>query len=283
LFAFNPNTGSVTVIYAFQGGADGAYPQAGLIKLGGTLYGTTLVGGPTNCISNYGNSCGTVFSLDLKTGLEKVVYAFRGGTDGELPLDTPINVGGTLYGTTDGGGSKGLGTIFSLHPATVTETIIYSFQGGSDGFAPLAGVTEAGGMLYGTTGGGGKYSLGTVFSFNIADGTEQVVHAFEGGTDGSGPQASLIKIGSRFYGTTASGGASANCPNYPGFPVGCGTIFWVNPKDGNEKIAHTFQSMDGAHPSANLLSAGSTVYGTTASGGAHCGSDGCGTIFEFTP
>src|SRR5580692_6313726 len=65
-----------TLLYAFKGGNDGAYPRANLIYDGGKLYGTTSGGGTgTSCtnVSNYG--CGTVFSI-TPGGIEKVLYSF---------------------------------------------------------------------------------------------------------------------------------------------------------------------------------------------------------------
>jgi len=47
--------GAETVLYSFLGGSDGENPQAGLINVGGTLYGTTANGGAS------GN--GTVFKI----------------------------------------------------------------------------------------------------------------------------------------------------------------------------------------------------------------------------
>ena len=48
-------------LYSFQGGADGANPQAGLTYVGGTLYGTTVFGGARND--------GTVFKI-TRSGAE---------------------------------------------------------------------------------------------------------------------------------------------------------------------------------------------------------------------
>jgi uncharacterized repeat protein (TIGR03803 family) len=79
------------VVYAFQGGSDGSNPQAGLIKLGVNLYGTT---------ASRGSGHGTVFSVNLKTGAETVEYAFQGGSDGDSPQAGLTKVNGTLYGTT---------------------------------------------------------------------------------------------------------------------------------------------------------------------------------------
>jgi uncharacterized repeat protein (TIGR03803 family) len=82
----------------------------------GILYGTTGSGGGSrNCY--YG--CGTVFSIDPNTGVETILYAFRGGTDGATPAASLREVKGTLYGTTDAGGGTGCygygcGTVFAL-------------------------------------------------------------------------------------------------------------------------------------------------------------------------
>jgi hypothetical protein len=62
VFSVNPDTGAETVLYSFcsrQNCTDGAFPEAGLIDLAGTLYGVTLSGGTGPCI----NGCGTVFAL----------------------------------------------------------------------------------------------------------------------------------------------------------------------------------------------------------------------------
>jgi uncharacterized repeat protein (TIGR03803 family) len=55
VFSIDPSTGAEAVLYSFFGGTDGANPNASLIDVKGTLYGTTYNGGA------YGY--GTVFSL----------------------------------------------------------------------------------------------------------------------------------------------------------------------------------------------------------------------------
>jgi uncharacterized repeat protein (TIGR03803 family) len=146
------------VVYSFKDGSDGAYPTAGLVSIGGALYGT----------SRYGAAhLGTVFSV-TPMGLFTVLHSFRGGKDGSDPEGDLINLGGTLYGVTyQGGGlgcfdSLGCGTVFSVTPAKV-ERVVYSFKGGSDGLNPAAGLTDTGGILYGTTASGGTDFNGTVF------------------------------------------------------------------------------------------------------------------------
>jgi uncharacterized repeat protein (TIGR03803 family) len=108
VFSVTPS-GSETVMYAFQGGSDGKYPAAGLITVGGALYGTTYAGG-------VGDGYGTVFKI-AKTGLESVLYSFPAGRDGYYPAAGLIDVGGMLYGTTKyGGGSSNAGIVFALKP-----------------------------------------------------------------------------------------------------------------------------------------------------------------------
>ena len=102
-----------TVLHFFGQSGDGSDPYAGLIDVGGTLYGTTLNGGGTGC---GGSGCGTVFSINPKTGAEAVLYAFQGGSDGANPYAGLINVKGTLYGTTRAGGMHSLGTVYSIKP-----------------------------------------------------------------------------------------------------------------------------------------------------------------------
>jgi uncharacterized repeat protein (TIGR03803 family) len=53
--------------------------------------------------------------------------------------------------------------VFSI-PLSGAESVVYSFQGGSDGADPYVGLVALDGTLYGTTGSGGAKSMGTVFS-----------------------------------------------------------------------------------------------------------------------
>jgi uncharacterized repeat protein (TIGR03803 family) len=72
---------------------------------------------------------------------------------------------GNLYGTTAEGGSKGFGTVFKLEHKSWKETVLYSFRGGSEGDAPVAGITlGSDGNLYGTSSSGlSRFYGGTVF------------------------------------------------------------------------------------------------------------------------
>jgi uncharacterized repeat protein (TIGR03803 family) len=185
------------------------------------MYGTTEFGG-----SN-GTGSGTVFSINPKIpNSETVLYSFGGGGagDGEEPTASLIRVGygknTMLYGTTTYGGS-GQGTVFSVD-LSGNETVLYSFGSvAGDGQTPAASLINVNGTLYGTTEYGGAVDLGTVFSVNIKNQTETVLHSFLGsrGNDGEEPTASLTP-GSPMYGTTEFGGSNG---------TGSGTVFTFKP------------------------------------------------------
>jgi uncharacterized repeat protein (TIGR03803 family) len=155
-------SGTLTVLYSFTGGADGGYPVAGLIQdSAGNLYGTATTGG-VSCIFS-GNGCGVVFKLDPTTGMETVLHAFSGGTDGSFPDGKLfLDSAGNLYGTAAGGGASGgcggggCGVVFKLNLKTSKESVLYTFTGGADGGQPTAGlIRDSAGSFYGTAGTGG--------------------------------------------------------------------------------------------------------------------------------
>jgi uncharacterized repeat protein (TIGR03803 family) len=286
--------GAESVVHAFKGRADGANPGDALIAVGSKLYGTTIAGGGSPNCSVDSVGCGTVFSVTTD-GAERVVYAFKGGTDGWNPESGLISLGGKLYGTTSIGGTEGIdggGTVFVVTRAGA-EKVLHSFDSINDGFYPGGSLITVGGTLYGTTGYGGgaancQGGCGTVFAVT-RDGAERVVYAFKGGSDGLGDGSGVINVGGTLYGTTTRGGNSANCPAATYTVAGCGTVFSVTPA-GAEKIVYAFNAgSDGGLPVAGLLNVGGTLYGTTANGGsAICPAGtytppGCGTVYSVTP
>jgi hypothetical protein len=313
LFGGGSNTGTVfsltppasaggswteTVLYSFTGvSGDGAYPSSMVIGRDGVLYGTTEEGGISACIMG---SCGTVFSLTAPTApdgawTESVLYAFTGVSgDGAIPVGVVIGRDGVLYGTTAGGGTSSLGTVFLLRPPTApggawTEKLLHSFTGSpGDGAGPGAGVVIGnGGVLYGTTQGGGTMNIGTAFSVRpptSAGGswTEAVLHNFSFVGDGGDPTAG-VAIGSSgvLYGTTAYGG-SATCGS---IPPGCGIVFSLAPPASpggawTETVLHNFTGgSDGEYPFAGVTGASDVLYGTTEYGGLSI----AGTVFSLQP
>jgi uncharacterized repeat protein (TIGR03803 family) len=160
VFAVNPRTGTERVVYSFKGGSDGEAPFAGLIDVGGRLYGTTSAGG------SFG--AGTVFSVNPGTGAERVVHSFD-GSDGSGPEGGLIDVHGLLFGTAAFGGDadcpQGCGTVYAVDPTSGAVWVVYFFKGGvNDGADPAASLIDVGGTLYGTTAQGGSFDGGTVFA-----------------------------------------------------------------------------------------------------------------------
>ena len=211
VFKITPG-GSATVLHAFpKVGSDGQTPYAGLIQgSDGNFYGTTYFGGS--------HGFGTVFKV-TPGGVETVLYSFAGGSDGANPYaDVIQGSDGNFYGTTYNGGAGGLGTVFKLTPSG-TETVLYSFAGGSDGANPEAGLTQAGdGNFYGATYLGGSAGAGTIFMITPS-GTETIMHTFAAGSsDGANPSANLV-LGSdgNLYGSTYAGGTG-----------GVGTFFKIS-------------------------------------------------------
>ena len=173
LYGFNPSIG------------DGIGPRGRLIASddASVLYGTTFVGGPAGT--------GTVFKLTppargQSVWTETVLHSFcsqptctAGIGDGSNPSSGLVAYDGSLYGTTESGGSTGNGTVFKLTPNGTAwiYTVLYSFKGGNDGSDPFAGlVSDDHGTFYGTTtsggiGSGGYFNNGTVFKIT-ADGTD---------------------------------------------------------------------------------------------------------------
>jgi len=156
--------GQETVLYSFTGGADGAFPFAGLVlDKAGNLYGTTLYGGDLNCAPLPGLGCGNVFKLK-PNGKEIALYNFTGGADGFNPVAGVVRDSkGNVYGTASAGGDLscasgqgfGCGVVFELQP-NGSETVLYTFSGGSDGGFPAAGlIWDGNGNLYSTTSQGG--------------------------------------------------------------------------------------------------------------------------------
>ena len=246
-------------------------------------------------------------STQAQTG---VIYNFTGGADGGYPSSGLTADGaGNLYGTTCGqlcgGGTNSNGTVFQLSKrgSSWVFTTLYSFQGGSDGSAPISRVILGpGGTLYGTTLSGGidggcnfwlsLTGCGTVFKLsppthvppNAVGGTksdaaggwtESVLYRFSGGSDGGNPFVAdlVFDEAGNLYGTTAIGGA-----------IGAGAVYELTPTSGGwtETVLYSFGVNGDAWPLGGVVFDGSgNLYGSEFYGEA-CGSL-CGAVFQLTP
>jgi uncharacterized repeat protein (TIGR03803 family) len=292
-----------SVLYSFcaqKNCTDGAIPGAGVVfDQKGNLYGTTYAGGAhdSTVCDPYIPGCGVVFELTPE-GRVIVLYSFcaqNNCSDGAVPGGGLIfDQNGNMYGTTEGGGAYGGGTVSKLTPKG-KETVLYSFcaqKNCTDGARPDAGlVFDQKGNMYGTTYAGGAHNdchggagCGIVFKLT-PKGRYTVLYSFCAQTncaDGYFPSGGLVfDQEGNLYGTTLNGGAHD-----------WGTVFKLTP-EGKETVLHSFCShggsncTDGALPDAGVIfDQKGNLYGTTYSGGTSChdGYDnGCGVVFKLTP
>lgn len=269
VFKLDP-TGSETVLYGFQDGADGGTPSpsSDLVRdEAGNLYGTANEG-------TFG--CGVIFEVDPATGKETVLYAFTCGNGG--PIAVIRDGGGNLYGTTAFGGSASDGTVFKLDTAG-NITVLHSFSG-PDGFEPHGVLAlDATGNLYGVTIFGGNYAgsclpfggCGVVYKIDTT-GNFSLLHVFSG-PDGSTPSAGVtVDSAGNLYGTASRGGQ--------GVDSGAGVIFKIDAA-GNETILYLFAGgPDGAYPLGTVVLDGAgNLYGTANAGGNAPWPFGDGVVF----
>jgi uncharacterized repeat protein (TIGR03803 family) len=111
VFKLNTDGSGYLVLLNFTGGGtDAAGPRAELVQgRDGQLYGTTFSGGA--------NNNGTVFKLSTNGTDYAVLYSFppRGAMFGDGPSGGVLpGTDGALYGTTQGGGAFGYGTVYRL-------------------------------------------------------------------------------------------------------------------------------------------------------------------------
>ncbi|MGH9497972.1 MAG: choice-of-anchor tandem repeat GloVer-containing protein [Terriglobales bacterium] len=274
--------------------ADGLYPSSGLLlATNGNFYGTAPQGG-ANLNGCSHESCGTLFKVS-QTGKIAVVHNFcsdPGCTDGGTPggqyggeVSAPLTQAfdRNFYGTTEGYGSNGGGTVFRL-TSSGTLTTLYSFcalEDCADGSIPQGPpiLSTPDGVLYGTTGFGGNPAcpaLGCGTFYKITrNGALTTLHRFDG-TDGWDVGGLIQGPNGDFYGTTFVGGDLTCDP-----PNGCGTVFEISPH-GEVTTLHAFEATDGVGPSGQLvLGSDGNLYGTT-SGSKDGRVYSAGTIFMIS-
>ena len=155
VFRLTPG-GALTTLHAYANGTDGATPIAGVVQAAdGNLYGVTVQGGA--------KGAGTVFRLTLD-GQFNTLHAFTAGIDGANPWGGLVAApDGNLYGTTQGAGTYGFGTVFRFAPNGPLTTVA-QFDGYNGKYPSAALLPGPDGKLYGTTVQGGAAGYGAVFA-----------------------------------------------------------------------------------------------------------------------
>jgi uncharacterized repeat protein (TIGR03803 family) len=262
-----------TILDSFTGGPDGGNPSGGMVfDADGNLYGTTLGGGHAGCSNG---TCGVAFQLSPGSGgwSETVLYTFTGGSDGGNPIGGMIfDAAGSLYGTAEVGGvscghSFGCGVAFELSPDSGgwTQTVLHSFQGGTDGYYPVAALAfDTQGHLYSTLANGGSYGSGAVYELTNGTGgwKEVILHSFNGWE----PEAAVIlDAAGNLYSTAPAGGS----------------VWELLHGSSKEKTLYQFKcGSDGCKAWGGLVfDKAGNLYGTTEGGGRY----NKGTVFKLSP
>ncbi|HXP52041.1 MAG TPA: choice-of-anchor tandem repeat GloVer-containing protein, partial [Bacteroidia bacterium] len=153
------------------------------------------------------------------------------GTNGAQPVGYPLvydNKNGILYGTTQYGGNRGGGEIFSYNISTGQQTVVYSFGGLPDGNQPSGMIYDSvSGLVYGLTLSGGSNNLGTLFSFNPGNGALHILYNMN---DSVQPSNNLLTIGpcGLLYWDAPFG------------PSGNGALYSFNPVSGQANLLYSF-------------------------------------------
>lgn len=267
VFRFVPGAG-ITMLHAFSSGGatfpDGYNVQAPLAEgVDGALYGTTVAGGQ--------NQLGTVFRIALD-GTWSVLHSFAAAdpNTGVAPEGFfAVNgltrgLDGNLYGIASQGGENRRGVLYRVDSSGTFSVQRALLEEGGNVVAPLVGADD--GRLYGTSQIDGAAQNGTVFAFDPASVSTQILHAFV--VTGPGQVLAALTRGDdgQLYGLGYDGGGN-----------GSGVIFRLSPS-GTVTILHLFSGPDGANPYAPLTKGpDGAFYGTTTSGGR-----GQGTVFRIT-
>jgi len=283
IYRISPS-GKLTTLYDFcaqSGCPDGAGAAGLTLAPDGNFYGETYNGGSTN-------GAGTIFKITPE-GKLTTLYRFcakaqcADGAQPEQPLFLATD--GNFYGTTDGGGTNGFGTIFKV-TSKGKLTTIHSFcakTSCTDGAYPFSSIMQGrDGNFYGTTAEGGiqnqvcpQYGCGVAYKLT-PQGKYTTLYRFcsqSNCTDGAVPQGgSLLQAtDGDFYGTTDNGGENSE-----------GTAYKIT-STGKAMVIHSFcpptNCDDGAIPYAGLIQGtDGNLYGTASIGG----SGGFGLAFKMT-
>lgn len=274
MFAATPGYAqNYSVLYDFGNrSGEPANPNfSGAIAQGrdGNMYTTSSNGGA--------NNLGAVFEIS-PAGQLRVRYSFcsqANCADGSNPTGLTLGTDGNFYGATLFGGTcsriGGCGTVFQVTP-TGTLAVLYNFTSGNDGSFPVAPpIRGMDGTFYGTASlKGASSNCGTVYRITPT-GVFTLLHQFDG-IDGCQPNATLVRVGGNFFGTTFNGGTTY------GASLGDGVVFQITP-GGSVTVLYNFDGTHGIEPRSPLVQGSDgDFYGTTISN-----STGNSEVFKMTP
>lgn len=240
--------------------ADGSGPRGHLvIGADGNFYGATYAGGT--------NGYGTIFKM-TPAGTFTVLRSLSSAADGANCYGSLVKGSdNNFYGTTNGGGTFGQGTIFKITPAG-TYTVLRQMNNADGVHSQSDLIQAADGNFYGMAYSGGVNFSGTIFKIT-STGTFTVLRSLVS-ADGINPYGNLLQgTDGNFYGMTSGSG-----------PNGGGTIFKITPT-GTLTVLHALKTTtEGGNPRGSLVTGtDGNYYGLTNTGAGIF----FGTLFKITP
>ena len=142
------------------------------------------------------------------------------GIEGAFPVGRLIETSdGKFYGSTNGGGLHGYGTLYRIDPSGQFE-VLYSFGSVGDAQYGTTLIEASDGYLYGGTHAGGSFSLGAIFRMdkNGDDDRHSLLRKSTRRTEMRRAMRLMEGADGKLYGTTFRGGE-----------FGGGTLFRVDP------------------------------------------------------
>jgi uncharacterized repeat protein (TIGR03803 family) len=261
---------TIAVLGSF--GASFTHGNTVTIDSSGDVFGTTENGGT--------NSTGSIWEIPAgssevpnvgaaPTTIASFASHPSNNTTGASPDPSSILLlhNGTLYGTTDSGGTLGDGVIFSVPDTGGSITKVGSFPVPGDCQGSL--VMDGSGDIFGASATGGNGD-GYIFEFEPLL-NEVLDKANFNGTDGESPVGTVYLNGSGdLFGSTSNGGTGNNGTVYEMFTSG--------PNADNILTASNFTSL--VNPSTGIIAdSNGDLFGATSGGGT----GSTGGVFELTP
>ncbi len=182
-----------------------------------------------------------------------------------------LDSSGNIFGTAYYGGDNGRGTVYEVVKGTNTIKALTSFGGDSPGAYPSGNIVlDGGGNIYGTTEGGGKANLGTIYKLASGTSTVTTLATFDRGKYGASAVGLVSDSSGNLYGGI----------HYSG-PFDYSAVYELLNGSSAVTTLATFSSIGDI--SALTLDGSGNIFGTTNVGGAlnDRNSYGNGSIFEI--
>jgi len=265
-FIYRYNNGNLEHVYDFLSVDNNGKNPNNLIKINGTIYGTTTEGGT--------NNGGVIFTVNPTNLQITPVYNFDRSICSK-PTANIVKYNGKIYGYAQNLSlpNQNNGSIYEYDPLTGNLNVLFTFSDALTQGNKICGLTVNNGIIYGLSSEGGENDDGTIFSFDINSNSFNVLHHFlypdDGGFQvGVQPYTQPIVQNNILYGINSNGGSSV--PN-------SGTIYKYNLINNQFQVIYNFDSNTVCKPRGRFVLINNKIYGLATSGG----SNWRGGLFEY--